>query len=216
MTNVNAGAIGKVLDWAYELALDPGVPGVESAYDLARDYAGGSGTLCENVDSLIRWQNTKAGTSGFLSGLGGILTLPIAIPANISSVIYVQVRMIAAIAIMGGLDPRQDQVKSLVFACLCGAEAAQLLKQAGIRIGKKLTEQVIRGLSRELLKQINRAVGFRLVTKFGSKGFISLVKAVPLIGGVIGGMADLVSTDVIGGAAKAAFIPSAYSCSFAC
>ena len=52
--------------------------------------------------ALIRWQNAKCATSGFIAGLGGSITLPVSIPANISSVLYIQIRMIAAIAYMGG------------------------------------------------------------------------------------------------------------------
>ena len=95
-------ALLRILDWAYDKATD-GLPGFGSANDLAEDYLMRDGTLSENVNALIRWQNTKAGTSGFLTGLGGLITLPVTVPANISVVLLVQVRMIAAIAIIGGL-----------------------------------------------------------------------------------------------------------------
>ena len=52
----------------------------------------------------------KCGTSGLVTGLGGLITLPVAIPANISSVMYVQMRTIACIAKMGGYDVTSDQV----------------------------------------------------------------------------------------------------------
>lgn len=205
MAKVDEGMIHKALAWSYDKALDPGVPGVDSAYDLAKDYSRTDAPLGHRIDSLIRWQNTKAATSGFITGLGGILTLPVAIPANISSVLFVQVRMITAIAIMCGLDPRQDQVKTLVFVCLCGSEAKEILKHVGIQIGKKLTEQVIRRISFEVIKQINKAVGFRLVTKFGQTGLINLGKSIPILGGVIGGLFDLFSTEAIGRIAKETF-----------
>lgn len=82
------------------------MPGLDSADEMAQDYLRGDGSLEDRVNSLIRWQNTKAGTSGFLSGLGGVMLMPVTIPANISSVMYVQVRMIAAIAQMGGTISR--------------------------------------------------------------------------------------------------------------
>ena len=50
------------------------------------------------IDDLIAYQTVLCGTNGFVAGLGGLLVLPVAIPANIASVIYVQLRMIAAIA----------------------------------------------------------------------------------------------------------------------
>lgn len=88
----NKGLIAKTLDWAYSKAI-VGFTGVDSAYDLGNSYLEQNGTLPKKVDSLIKWQVAKAGTSGFITGLGGAMTLPIALPANIASVIYVQIRM---------------------------------------------------------------------------------------------------------------------------
>jgi hypothetical protein len=34
----------------------------------------GDGELVDKVNALIRWQNTKAGISGFITGLGGIIS----------------------------------------------------------------------------------------------------------------------------------------------
>ncbi len=82
--NLTESKIMDVLNWSYEKAVN-GVPGLDSAYDLAADYMKSNDSLYSQANSLIRWQNTKAGASGFLTGLGGIITLPIAIPANRSS-----------------------------------------------------------------------------------------------------------------------------------
>ena len=49
-------------------------------------------------------------------------------------------------------------------------------------------------------------MGFRLVTKFGEKGIVNLGKAVPLVGGVIGGTVDTIGTTVIGKTAKYVFV----------
>lgn len=86
---------------------------------------------------LINWQMTKAGF-GFLTNIGGAATLPISIPANID-VLYLQLRMIASIAILGGHDVRSDKVRTLVYATLLGSAAADVLKEAGIHLGQKLT-----------------------------------------------------------------------------
>jgi hypothetical protein len=110
---LNQGMIMKSLDFAYDKAVN-GIPGFDSAEEMAEDYLKRGGNPINNCNSLIRWQVTKAGTSGFLSGLGGIITIPVTLPANIVSVLYVQVRMIAAIAHMGGHDLKDDRVKSLV------------------------------------------------------------------------------------------------------
>lgn len=196
----------EVLDWAYEKSLN-GLPGTLAAEELAEQYLNKNKyDVIKASESLINWQVGKCATSGFLTGVGGLITLPVAVPANISSVIYVQMRMIAAIAYMGGYDIKDDSVKSLVFMCLTGNAAVEIGKDIGIKIGTKLTKSSIQKISFETIKRINQAVGFRLVTKFGQKGIINLGKAVPLIGGVIGGGVDLASTKIIGNISKKVFL----------
>ena len=195
----------KVLDWAYEKTLN-GVPGLDTVDELAQKFMQQEGTLSEKADSLIRWQNTKAGTSGFLTGIGGLMTLPVAIPANLASVLFIQIRMIAAIAHMGGYNLRDDKVKSLVYICLAGNFAKDLIQETGIMIGTKLTAKVIESVSERSLIAINQKVGFNLLSKYGGKSAINIGKAVPLIGGIIGGAVDVVTTNIIGNTARKIFI----------
>lgn len=203
--NLSENKIMQVLEWAYEKAVD-GMPGVDSAQEMAEDYMKNDEPIIDQVNSLIRWQNTKAGTSGFLTGLGGLITLPVAVPANISSVMYVQIRMIASIAHMGGHDLKDDRVKALVYTCLTGNAAKEILKDIGVVMGTKLTTSVIKNISGKTITAINQKVGFRLLTKFGEKGVINLGKAVPLIGGIVGATFDSVATNTIGNVARDTFI----------
>ena len=126
--------------------------------------------------------------------------------ANLASVMYVQIRMIAAIAHMGGHDLKNDKVKSLVYACLAGNTAKDILKDIGIVVGTKLTTQAIKSISGKTIVAINQKIGFRLLTKFGEKGAINLGKAIPLVGGIIGGTVDSVTTNTIGNIARDTFI----------
>ena len=193
------------LDWAYEKAVN-GVPGLDSAQELAESYMNSAGTRMEQVNALIRWQNAKAGTSGFLTGLGGFIVMPITIPANLASVFYVQVRMIAAIAHMGGLDLKTDQVRTLVYTCVAGNAVKDVLKDVGIQIGKKLSQSAIKSISGKTITAINQKVGFRLLTKFGEKGVINLGKGIPLVGGFVGAAFDSVATNTVGNIARDLFI----------
>ena len=206
---IDQASIMKGLDWAYDQAVN-GIPFLESAEEMGNEYkqryTAGTDSLDMCARRLVRWQMAKAGTSGFLSGLGGVLTLPVAVPANLASVIFVQIRMIAAIAHLGGHDLRNDQVRTLCYACMCGRVAADVVKPVGIKLGTKLTEQGIKQISGKALTRINRAVGFRLFTKFGEKGLINFGKMVPLIGGVVGGTFDATSTQIIGAIARTTFI----------
>jgi hypothetical protein len=197
--------IKKVLDWAYDKAIN-GAGLVDSASVLAEDYQKMHIDPDRAIDSLIKWQTTKCATAGFITGLGGLVTLPVVIPANISSVIFMQLRMVAAIAMIRGYDPKSDQVQSLAYVCLTGSAATDILKSVGIRIGQQVTERAISRISGQVITQINEKVGFTLLTKYGGKGMINLSKAVPLIGGVVGGAVDASTTRIIGKTAKNTFV----------
>jgi len=175
--------------------------------DLAQSYGAQHRCIDDAIDRLINWQVAKAGAAGFVTGVGGMLTLPIAIPANLAGVLYIQIRMIGAVAHLRGYDVRSDQVRTLVVACLAGSAALDILKGVGINIGTRVTRQMILRISGEVLKRVNQAVGFRLVTKAGSKGVVNLIKGVPFVGGVVGGTFDAAATKVIGRTAKQVFVP---------
>jgi uncharacterized protein (DUF697 family) len=195
----------QVLDWSYEKALN-GLPGTSSAIDLAKEYSKGDRTLTEKVNTLIHWQMSNTATTGFVTGLGGLITLPISLPADIGSAVYIQMRMIAAIAYMGGYDLKDDKVKTLIYICLVGESAKDILKDVGIQIGVNIGQNLIKSLPTKILTKINQRVGFRLVTKFGTKGAINLVKIVPVFGGIIGGSINAITTYSIGNIAVKTFI----------
>lgn len=197
--------IMQALDFAYEKAMT-GLPGLDSAVEMAESYMKESGSLEDKANSLVRWQNTKAATSGFVTGLGGLLVMPVTIPANLASVYFIQIRMIAAIAHMAGYDVRDDKVKAMVYACLTGNAAKEVLKDVGIQFGKKLAQASINKITGATLTKINQAVGFRLLTKAGTTGIVNLSKMVPILGGVIGGAVDLTATNIVGSTAVRLFI----------
>ena len=141
--NITESKMMEVLDWSYDKAIN-GLPGMETVDELANKYLTKYNSVDEAIDKFIKFQQAKCATSGFLTGLGGILTLPVAIPANITSVIYVQVSMIATIAKMRGYDLKDDQVKTLVYVSLTGQAAIDILKQAGIKIGTKMSTVLIK------------------------------------------------------------------------
>lgn len=192
-TQVNKGIIAKTLDWAYSKAVS-GFTGVDSAYDLGNSYLAQQGSLEAQVDSLIKWQVAKAATSGFVTGLGGVMIMPLTVPANIASVIYVQIRMIAAIAYMGGHDIREDRVKSLIYICMVGNGAKELLKDVSVKAGERLAAKIAEKVSTSI------------ASKTGEKSVTSLGKTVPVLGGVVGGSYDAITTRVVGKVAKKIFI----------
>lgn len=187
----------RILDSCYEKCLN-GIPKVSpSVEEMANDYLKKYKTKEEACKAMIRNQITKCATSGFITGFGGFITMPVTLPANISSVIYVQMRMIACTSYMAGFDLDSDQTQTLVYACLAGVAVNNVIKQAGIKFGVKFANGLIKKIPGKVLIKINQKVGFRFATKFGTKGIINLGKLIPGVGAVIGGGLDLVETKII-------------------
>ena len=123
--------------------------------------------------------------------------MPVTLPANVGSVLYVQMRMIACIAYMNGYKLNSDQTQTFVYACLAGVAVNDIIKQAGIKFGVKFANGLIKKIPGKVLTKINQKVGFRFITKFGSKGVVNLGKMLPGVGAVIGGGLDYAETKII-------------------
>lgn len=203
--------IMKALDACYQKVVD-GLGKVSPPVEvMAQNYLDKNIISSQAAKSMINAQIVKCTTSGFITGFGGFITLPVSVPANVGSVLYVQMRMIACTAYMAGYDLKNDQVQTLVYACLAGVAVNEILKKTGIKVGEKVAINLIKKIPGSVLTKINQKVGFRLITKFGEKGIINLGKLVPGVGAVISGGLDLVETKIIGGRAYKWFFTGDFS-----
>lgn len=200
-----------LLDTCYTKCLD-GIPKVSpSIEDMANDYLTKYDSTEDACKAMLKNQITKCTTSGFVTGFGGIITMPFTLPANVGNVMYVQMRMIACTAYIAGYDLNSDQTQTFVYACLAGVAVNGFLKKAGISFGVKLATGVIKKIPGKVLTKINQKVGFRFITKFGTKGIVNLGKMVPGVGAVVGGGLDFVETKVIADRAYRWFMLGDYS-----
>ena len=78
----------QLVNWIVDSAID-GVPPLSSASNLAQEYLIDR-SYTDNDDrvaSLINWETSKNFTTGFVTGLGGLLTLPVAVPARVGRIL---------------------------------------------------------------------------------------------------------------------------------
>lgn len=186
-----AALIG-ALNWLYDQ-----VSGSQETVETAK-------TLRSNaeIDRRIAYYCTLAGTAGFVTNVGGALTLPITLPANLLGVAALQLRLIAEIASARGYDLHGPEARTLALACLTGNAALDILKEAGIRVGQRAIGQV----AGAVVTRINQAIGSRLLATAGTQGVVNLTKFVPVLGGLVGGTVDALSTRAVGEIAKRVFV----------
>jgi len=208
---LNTEDLLSALDSCYQFAVR-GIGRVSpSVRAMGQDYLDKAPDQYAAAKTMIHTQVAKCTASGFLTGFGGFLTLPVTVPANVGSVLYVQLRMIACTAWMAGFDPDSDATRTLAYACLAGVKVDRMLRRLGAKFGEKVAVNIIKKLPGSALARINRRVGLRLLAKTGEKGVSSVWKLVPGVGAVISGGFDLVETSVIGERAYRWFMKGDFS-----
>ncbi|GGZ28117.1 EcsC family protein [Streptomyces poonensis] len=178
----------------------------------SRTYAEARAASYEDPEKAIRRiiseTTVMVGTAGFVTGLGGLITLPVTLPANITGQAILNARLVGAIAHLRGWDLRDELVRNAVLITVAGGQPNAVLAQFGVKVSQKLTETAIRRIPIEVVRAINKKAGFMLVAKYGTKrSLITLTKLVPVVGGVVGGTVDAAFTGVVARVAKKAFPP---------
>ena len=187
--NTAQAALIEALNWLYDRVAG------------SRDVAAGVPRSDAEIDRRIAYYCTLAGTAGFVTNMGGALTLPVTLPANMLGVAALQLRLIAEVASARGYDLHGPEARTLALACLTGNAALDILKEAGVKVGQK----AIGHIAGALVAKVNQAVGSRLLAKAGTQGVANLTKFVPVMGGLVGGTVDALSTRAVGEIAKRVF-----------
>lgn len=201
----NSNLVESTLEWIANAGIN-GLGVLPSAEEVAADHFSKAASVEDAIDSIIAWRTTYAVGTGFITGLGGIAVMPITIPTALAVSYALAANTAAAIAHLRGYDIYSDQVKTMVLLCLIGEAGEEILKTAGITIGTKLCQNLIKQIPGKVLIEINKKIGFRLITKAGSKGVFNLMKMVPLVGGVVGGTFDGLLVNACGKTAKKVFV----------
>lgn len=176
-----------------ERLLDVGIDGkaqFDSARTVADNHRARQTSDEKAIDAVINDHLKLAAAGGFVTGLGGFVTLPVALPANVAGFYIIATRMAAAIAHLRGYDIQQREVRSAILLSLVGADSDDLLKKAGYASTGRLSNLAAQRLPGPVLMAVNKGVGFRLLSQVGRKTFAKLGRGVPLIGGVIGAGLD--------------------------
>jgi uncharacterized protein (DUF697 family) len=178
----------KVLNNIYNLAVTGNGSFGNSIQELADEYVERYGRTEKAIDKMVSNQRLKCTATGFVSGLGGLVTLPITIPADLASSLYIEIRMIAAVAAIRGYDINSDEVKTLVYLCIVGNSVGDVLKQAGLKSLTNYSAKVlIPKISKAVTAKVAENVGNKLLLKTSTKVLPKLGKMVPVVGGVLSG-----------------------------
>ncbi|MBK8435104.1 MAG: EcsC family protein [Austwickia sp.] len=203
-----AGSAAKLV----ERLLDVGIDGrgtFDSAQHVVANHLARTPDKELAIEEIVGDHVKAAAAGGFLTGLGGFVTLPVALPANVAGFYIIATRMAAAIAALRGYDVNTQEVRSAVLLSLVGADSDDLLKKAGYASTGRLSNLAAQRLPGPVLMAVNKGVGFRLLTQVGKKSFARLGRGVPLVGGVLGAGLDAYMLKQISDHVRREFPPKA-------
>jgi uncharacterized protein (DUF697 family) len=204
----NEASASRLATFLLETGLGGAGP-LSSAEALAGEYLIDQGYANDDkrVDSLVKWETAKNFTSGFITGLGGVVTFPVSIPAALGASWLIQARMAGAIARIYGHDLGSDRVRTKILLSLAGDLAKQAMQDLGLKLDNKLTQRAVDQIPGRALVEINKRIGARLLAKAGQRVVLKFPRAVPVVGGVVGGALDATVCRMVGKTAKTLFRP---------
>lgn len=188
-----------------------GLGPLSSAESLATEYLmdGSYADDDARVAALTKWETAKNFTTGFVTGLGGFVTLPVAVPSALAASWVLQARLAGAIARIYGHDLGDPRVRTRILLALAGDVAREAMKDLGLKVGDRLTQRAVEQIPGRALVEINKRIGARLVAKAGQRVALRFPRAVPVFGGVVGGSLDAVVCRMVGRTARTLFRPPA-------
>ena len=199
--------VGKLLDFGID-----GIGPVDSSAQVVakarRKHADDEKVIREIVNDHVK----MAGVGGFVTGFGGLVTMPVSLPANVVEFYTLATRMVAGIAEVRGYDVSTPGARAAIMLSLVGANADDIISKAGLSAASmtgsgRLARMAMSRMPKAAGMMVNKAVGFRLLTTVGGKALSRFIRFVPIAGGVVGAGLDGFLMKRIADHARAEFTP---------
>ena len=162
------------------------------------------------IHEVIENNVRLAGAQGFVTNIGGLMTLAVAIPANVTGLAVVQCRMVAGIAHLRGHDLDDPRVRNAVLAALLGEElVAEMVKKRKLP-APPMALATAPAHDPTVDAAISKVVATDIIAKVtGKRLATTMARRIPVVGGVVGAGADGYATWRIGRYADRELLPRA-------
>jgi hypothetical protein len=187
-----------------------GVQGFPGSREVARRQL----LLTDDAEAAVRGvieQHVRlAGIGGFVTQVGGVMALPVTLPANVAGLGALQLRMSGAIAHLRGHDLSAPRVRIAALATLLGEDGVSEALESGVlastprelAFGPPLVDEEFRA-------RLTGAVGQQLLMRVTAKSAtLTLARGIPIIGGTVGAGVDAFHTWRVGRYADTEFVPA--------
>lgn len=202
--NATAGFVNTALERAIRGAgpLDGAAAAAQKQLDDEK------GDVDAAIKAVIETHVRLAGAQGFLTNIGGLVTMTVTVPTNIAGLALIQCRMVAAIASLRGYDLEDKRTRNAILACLLGEERLLALIKRKKLPGTPMALATAPVNDPQLSTVMANEVASELVTKVAGKRIATTVgRRVPVVGGLVGAGSDGYSTWKIGRYVEREFLP---------
>jgi uncharacterized protein (DUF697 family) len=176
---------------AFDRAVDGTGPlrgAAEAAERRLRDH---DGNVAQAIGSLVDAHVKLAGIQGFVTNLGGIVTMAVTVPANVSGLALLQCHMVGGIAHLRGYDLSDPRVRNAVMACMLGRDSVKRLVKKGTLPSSPMAIATAPAYDPTLDDRIAAEVASELLARAaGKRGAAALARKMPLLGGGMGAVTD--------------------------
>ena len=158
-----------------------------------------NGVVKDAIDELVENHASLAAAQGFVTNLGGLVTMAATIPVNITGLALLQTRMVAGIAHLRGYDLDDDRVRNAIVLCTLGEQTVKKLVKEKKVPGSPMVLATAPAYDPELDKLVAAEVTSALVGRVvGKRAASTVVRRVPVAGGVWAASTDAYATWQIG------------------
>ncbi len=177
---------------------------------IARAVSGGRSpqraAVEATIDRIIKESLVSAGTIGFVTGIGGVATLIVAMPADVAGNFVINSRMVGAVAYLRGYDLDDPHAQAMFLLAVAGSSGQMMASSLGVRLGQAGSRAAVRAIPLSVIHELNKRAAFYLVTKYGTRrAAATFARVIPFVGGVFSGGVNVALTASIGSTARKAF-----------
>jgi uncharacterized protein (DUF697 family) len=189
-------------------AIDGAGPLPPAAEAADKQLAEQGGDVDRAVHEVIENHVRYAGAQGFVTNLGGLATLAVALPTNLVGLTLVQCRMVAGIAHLRGYDLDDPRVHNAVLACILGEDKVRSLLRKKMIPAPPMAIATAPAHDPHLDRLMAAEVTSELLTRLAGKRAATVVgRRIPVVGGVVGAGVDGYATWQIGRYADRELLP---------
>ena len=208
ITDLAPGVTGGFVREALRLAIDGVGPLPPASASADKQLDRNHGDVAKAVHDIIETHVRLAGAQGFVTNLGGLVTMAVTVPTNITGLALITCRMVAGIAHLRGYDLDDPRTRVGILAMLLGEdELAKLVKSRALP-APPMAMATAPAHDPMLERLIASEVAGNILARVaGKRVAVAVGRRVPLVGGLVGAGADGFATWKAGRYAERELLP---------